>query len=206
MHQQRFSPVEVLSAVAVCGGLILFAFADMTGTSKTSTGFGMGLQGASVVADAFLPNLQQQLFDQGGSPLEVTFYTNAYVFVIMSFLGGGTGQIAGAFKFATESATGAIYLAVYALVAYIAISFHMRVVKHYGSVVAVLVGNTRKAGTIALSFLLFPKPFSMMYVWGTLLVFGGLTATTWDKDRRKRAQRAALERESEMAPTQSKTT
>ncbi|KAJ1477402.1 hypothetical protein T484DRAFT_1821467 [Baffinella frigidus] len=59
-----------LSVVAVCGGLILFAFADMTGTSKTSTGFGMGLQGASVVADAFLPNLQQQLFDQGGSPLE----------------------------------------------------------------------------------------------------------------------------------------
>jgi hypothetical protein len=38
----------------------------------------------------------------------------------------------------------------------------MRRRQHYGSVVAVLVGNTRKAGTIALSFLLFPKPFSMM--------------------------------------------
>jgi len=31
----------------------------------------MSLQAISAVADAFLPNLQQKLFDQGGSPLEV---------------------------------------------------------------------------------------------------------------------------------------
>ena len=36
-------------------------------------------EGASVVADAFLPNLQQQLFDQGGSPLEVCIYVFIYI-------------------------------------------------------------------------------------------------------------------------------
>jgi len=140
-----------------------------------------------------------------------------------------SGHILGAIQFASGSAVGAFYLVFYTIVAYVAISFHMRVVKHYGSVVAVLVGNTRKAGTIALSFLVFPKPFSIMcapslrasistegrrrasepapsleeevdlllrgwswhsycenfflirYVWGTLCVFGGLTATSWDK-------------------------
>lgn len=33
----------------------------------------------------------------------------------------------------------------------------MVVVKEYGGVTAVLVGNTRKAMTIALSFIVFPK-------------------------------------------------
>jgi hypothetical protein len=41
----------------------------------------------------------------------------------------------------------------------------------------VLVGNFRKAGTIALSFVVFPKPFSWLYVWGSIFVFGGLTIT-----------------------------
>jgi hypothetical protein len=50
----------------------------------------------------------------------------------------------------------------------------------------VLVGNMRKAGTIALSFLVFPKPFSWYYVWGTFLVFGGLTITAYAKDRKRR--------------------
>lgn len=195
MHKQRFSIVEILSALAVCGGLVMFALADMSGSTKSSTVLGMSLQAISAVADAFLPNLQQKLFDQGGSPLEVTAYTNLYVFVIMSILGGGSGHILGAIQFASGSAVGAVYLVTYTIVAYVAISFHMRVVKHYGSVVAVLVGNTRKAGTIALSFLVFPKPFSIMYVWGTLCVFGGLTATSWDKDRRKRAARAAASKE-----------
>ena len=50
----------------------------------------------------------------------------------------------------------------------------------------VLVGNLRKAGTIALSFLVFPKPFSWYYVWGTVLVFGGLTITAYVKDQKRR--------------------
>ena len=71
MHKQRFSIVEILSALAVCGGLVMFALADMSGSTKSSTVLGMSLQAISAVADAFLPNLQQKLFDQGGSPLEV---------------------------------------------------------------------------------------------------------------------------------------
>jgi hypothetical protein len=76
----------------------------------------------------------------------------------------------------------------YSVVAYWAINFHIRVVQRYGSVVAVLVGNLRKAGTIALSFLVFPKPFSWYYVWGTVLVFGGLTITAYVKDQKRRAK------------------
>ena len=36
------------------------------------------------------------------------------------------------------------------------------------------VGNTRKAMTICLSFVLFPKPMSYLYAAGGVLVFGSL--------------------------------
>lgn len=45
----------------------------------------------------------------------------------------------------------------YVVLSHLAIAAHMMVVKEYGGVTAVLVGNTRKAMTMALSFILFPK-------------------------------------------------
>lgn len=53
----------------------------------------------------------------------------------------------------------------------------------------VLVGNTRKAMTIVLSFLLFPKPFSWLYVYGGILVFGSLVANEVSKERSKAEKR-----------------
>jgi adenosine 3'-phospho 5'-phosphosulfate transporter B3 len=187
MNKERFSVTDITCAVAICAGLALFALADMTSVSKVSTVFGMALQASSTVADAFLPNLQQALFKQGASTLEVTYYTNLYVFFIMTLMGGGSGHLQGAWTFARTSAANAMVLLFYSVVAYWAINFHIRVVQRYGSVVAVLVGNLRKAGTIALSFLVFPKPFSWFYVAGTLLVFGGLTITAYVKDQKRRS-------------------
>jgi len=186
MNKERFSLTDITCAIAICAGLAMFAFADMTSVSKVSTAFGMALQATSTIADAFLPNLQQSLFKQGASTLEVTYYTNLYVFFIMTLMGGGTGHIKGAFAFVMSNLSNGALLVMYSVVAYWAISFHIRVVQRYGSVVAVLVGNLRKAGTIALSFLVFPKPFSWFYVGGTLLVFGGLTITAYAKDLRRR--------------------
>lgn len=73
-------------------------------------------------------------------------------------------------------------MAVYTFLAYIAITFHMTMVKEFGGITAVLVGNTRKAMTICLSFILFPKPISYLYALGGLLVFGSLTANAYMKE------------------------
>jgi hypothetical protein len=79
----------------------------------------------------------------------------------------------------------AFYMFVYTLLAYVAISLHMTMVKQFGSVAAVLVGNARKSMTIVLSFLFFPKPFSILYIWGGALVFGGLTVSAYLKSQGK---------------------
>lgn len=82
----------------------------------------------------------------GASPTEVTYFTNLYVFILMTILGGGTGHIPAVIGFASSNFSGAVQMFIYTVVAYVAISCHMRVVQKYGSVVAVLVGNMRKAG------------------------------------------------------------
>ena len=45
-----------------------------------------------------------------------------------------------------QNVSNGMLLLVYSVVAYWAINFHIRIVQRYGSVVAVLVGNMRKAG------------------------------------------------------------
>jgi solute carrier family 35 (adenosine 3'-phospho 5'-phosphosulfate transporter), member B3 len=80
------------------------------------------------------------------------------------------------------------------LVAYLAVSCHMTLVHELGSVAAVIVGNARKALTIVLSFILFPKPFSIFYVFGVILVFGSVVANVMLKEQRKSPQKQHRER------------
>lgn len=189
MNKERFSLTDITCAIAICAGLAFFALADMTSVSKASTFVGMALQASSTLADAFVPNLQQALFKRGASTLEVTYYANLYVFIIMTLINGGSGHLVGAFYFLRQDIFHGFVLLFYSVVAYWAIQFHIRIVQRYGSVVAVLVSNLRKIGTIALSFLVFPKPFSWFYVWGTILVFGGVTITAYVKDRKRRVNK-----------------
>ncbi len=59
----------------------------------------------------------------------------------------------------------------------------MALVKEYGGIATVLVGNTRKAITIVLSFLFFPKPVSIYYLLGGILVFGCLIGNAYMKEK-----------------------
>ena len=54
-------------------------------------------------------------------------------------------------------------------------------------VVAVLVATVRKAMTLVLSFVIFPKEFSWFYVFGAALVLGGLTISSLAKMEERKA-------------------
>ena len=145
----------------------------------------------SVLADAFLPNLQERVFEQGSSRIEVTFFTNILCLFAMTFAFTLSGDLPAALAYALANPYALALLAVYTFIAYIAITFHMALVKEFGGITTVLVGNTRKAMTIVLSFILFPKPTSVLYVFGTILVFGSLIGNAYMKDQ-DRASREVL--------------
>jgi len=143
---------------------------------------GIVLVSISVVADAFLPNFQERVFDNGSSRVEVTYFTNLLCLIGMTVTFSLTGDLQEAVKYVADDYHALALMAFYTFLAYVAITFHMSLVQEYGGIVTVLVGNTRKAITIVLSFLLFPKPMSNLYIYGGLMVFGSLVGNAFMKE------------------------
>jgi adenosine 3'-phospho 5'-phosphosulfate transporter B3 len=185
LRNKKFSTVEYMLALCVSLGLVLFAAADWELTPSFHP-LGLVFVSLSVCADAVLPNAQERLFHMASSRLEVTFFTNFFTLVAMTFTTLLSGDLFGLINFAARNQFVCGYMLVYTFIAYIAISIHMSVVKKFGGVAAVLVATGRKGMTLILSFLLFPKAFSWFYVAGGILILGGLLLLSLVKIRSKR--------------------
>ena len=101
----------------------------------------------------------------------------------MTFFFTLSGDLQEAVTYACNDTYATVLMVIYTFLAYVAINFHMALVQEFGGIVTVLVGNTRKAITIVLSFILFPKPSSILYVFGGILVFGSLVGNAFMKER-----------------------
>mmetsp|Transcript_13141 Transcript_13141/g.17181 ORF Transcript_13141/g.17181 Transcript_13141/m.17181 type:complete len:351 (+) Transcript_13141:59-1111(+) len=188
INHRIYSSYEYLAALAICIGLVVF----VAGTWDTSPSFhfiGITLVSTSVVADSILPNAQEKLFSQGCSRLEVMVYSNWFTLFAMTASTIYSGDLLKLIKLASINHLLVGYLSIYAFVAYIAISIFMKIVKLYGGVAAVLLATARKGLTLVLSFLFFPKEFSWMFVVGSILVLGGLAASSLLKIDQKEKQR-----------------
>lgn len=185
IHKKVFTAKEYGCAAAICAGLVLFAAADWQ-LSPTFHPVGLTLVSLSVCADAILPNAQERLFKLGSSRLEVTLYTNVFTLIVMTFTCALSGDLVGLIKFASQNTLLQFYMFVYTFIAYIAISVHMTVVKRFGGVTAVLVATVRKAMTLVLSFVIFPKKFSWLYVLGAGLVLSGITISSLAKMKERK--------------------
>merc|ERR1712071_26776 len=96
-----------------------------------------------------------------------------------------SGDLFGFFKMILEGKLPHLYIIVYTLISYIAITFYMLIVKNFGAVTGVFAGTARKAMSLVLSFLLFPKAFSWFFVFGSVLVLGGLLFSSLVKIKKK---------------------
>eukprot|EP00553_Chaetoceros_curvisetus_P000879 CAMPEP_0204628148 /NCGR_PEP_ID=MMETSP0717-20131115/15144_1 /ASSEMBLY_ACC=CAM_ASM_000666 /TAXON_ID=230516 /ORGANISM="Chaetoceros curvisetus" /LENGTH=200 /DNA_ID=CAMNT_0051644639 /DNA_START=205 /DNA_END=804 /DNA_ORIENTATION=- len=174
MNRRIFQSIEYASAFAISIGLVVFAAADWK-LAPNFNPIGLILVSLSVVADAILPNAQERIFGLGASRLEVTYFTNLFTLIAMTFTTGLTGDLIGVIQLArTNNGNLLTYMIVYTMISYVAISSFMTIVKKYGGVTAVLLGTARKGMTLILSFVLFPKEFSWLYALGATLVLGGL--------------------------------
>ena len=187
MNKSVFSSNEYLSAIGISLGLVMFTAADWQ-TSPSFNPIGLLLVSLSVCADSILPNFQQKLFSSGASRLEVTVYSNILALIAMTVTTVWSGDLMGTFALALSNETLLAFIIVYTFVAYVAVSTYMQIVKRYGGVAAVLTATARKAMTLILSFCLFPKAFSWLYVFGSILVLGGLLHTSLLKQKQKQTE------------------
>jgi len=174
LNARRFKSYEYVCALSICAGLVLFAMADYKLDPLQFDPTGLLLVSLSVVADAILPNAQEHLFKAGSSRLEVTVFSNLFSFYGMSIITIGNGTLLPFLKVLKEDKTLSLYFGVYTVLSYISISCYMTLVKRFGGVSAVVLTTARKAMTILLSFVLFPKGFSWLYVAGSVLVLGAV--------------------------------
>lgn len=194
-HRKQFQMFELLLGVTMSLGMVMFALADYQLSAVSST-YGILLVSFSVVADSFLPNYQVEVFSTGASRAEVTFFTNALCLVLMTCSFSASGDLQGSILYAYNDSWMLFLMVIYTLVAYLAVTCHMTLVLELGSVAAVIVGNARKALTIALSFILFPKPFSFFYVLGVILVFGSVILNVvWKEQRNSQRQKQQQQRD-----------
>lgn len=197
INQRVFSSLEYVCGFAVCAGLVFFTAADWKLT-PTFNPFGLLLVSLSVIADSILPNLQEKLFINGSSRLEVTFYSNFFTLIAMTFTTLMSGDLLGLLNLATSDPNLSLYMTVYTLIAYMAVSSFMQIVKRFGAVTGVLVATARKGMTLIISFLLFPKVFSWFYVVGAVLVLGGLLSSSLIKLKKKSQEMDGQRKDIEM--------
>lgn len=188
INKRVFSCLEYLCGLAVCLGLVFFTAADWQLTPSFNP-FGLILVSLSVIADSILPNLQEKLFANGSSRLEVTYFSNLFTLIAMTFTTLMSGDLLGLLRLASGDPSLTLYMLIYTMVAYVAISFFMQIVKRFGAVTGVLVATARKGMTLIISFLLFPKAFSWYYVVGATLVLGGLLSSSLVKLNKKSKKR-----------------
>lgn len=190
INKRIFSTIEYICAFFISVGLIVFTVVDWQ-LAPVFHPLGIIFVSISVCADAILPNMQEKLFRIGSSRLEVTFFTNLFTFIMMTFTSLISGDMINLFKLVlsdqNQNGSGmlTIYIVVYTFISYVAVSSFMLIVKKYGGVTAVFLGTARKAMTLVLSFCFFPKAFSFYYVLGTIFVLGGLLVGSLAKQRKK---------------------
>jgi len=174
VNSKKFRSYEYLCALCICAGLVLFSMADYTLDHLQFNSLGLVLVSGSVVADSILPNAQEHLFKAGSSRLEVTVFSNLFSLIGMTVVTLGDGTLLQFWDMLRRDSTLAMYFAVYTILSYASISCYMILVKRFGGVTAVVLTTARKAMTLILSFMLFPKGFSWLYVYGSLLVLGAV--------------------------------
>ena len=111
----------------------------------------------------------------------MTYFTNILCLTAMTVAFTASGDLPAALAYALANPHALVLMVVYTFVAYLAITCHMALVEEFGGINTVLVGNSRKVMTILFSFLLFPKPVSVLYIFGGVLVFGSLIGNAYMK-------------------------
>jgi drug/metabolite transporter (DMT)-like permease len=179
--QKKFTTTEYTCAVIICIGLICFGAAEFQ-TQPLFHPIGIFLVSLSVFADALMPNAQESVIrTYHATPSEVTVYTNLFTSILMTITTLVSGDFSACLKLMKADRTVAMYIGVYTLISYVAISYYMKVVQLYGGVAAVLVATGRKALTLIVSFLLFPKVYTIYYPMGTILILSGITYASLSK-------------------------
>lgn len=178
-YGKRHTVREFISVMVLVVGLTFFMAAD----AKSSPAFdptGVVLIVASLILDAGIVNLQEHVFGslhvEEEEMILVSYAGGSLVLLILCF---ATGELQAGLSYLRQHARYSLLSSTSLIGVFVGCGFGglscvTVLTKKFGAVTAVLTTTTRKALTLLLSFVFFPKPFTMGHLAGIVLFIAGL--------------------------------
>lgn len=204
---KKYSWLDYFAAFLLCLGAAGYSFSGSgpDGTDNSNSYFGIGLLTVSIVCDAIVPNIQQQLMTSQPQPASVLpriqgqseeltptaglsaqavmINTNAVGFLMILVFMLINGSLNVAITTGLVDPRLLVYLVSIGLGLSTAVFAYTKLIKASGSVVAVAVATLRKVATIMLSYIIFPKPILRIHIFSGLLVLIGVLINTCKRRR-----------------------
>mmetsp|Transcript_47307 Transcript_47307/g.102728 ORF Transcript_47307/g.102728 Transcript_47307/m.102728 type:complete len:195 (-) Transcript_47307:574-1158(-) len=160
---RRHGWLDIVGALCLVVGLCIFTLGDST-ISPEWDPLGIPMVSVALLADALIGNVQEKVMRENGATQdEMVLYSHGvgaiYLFIVCFLNDQLTGGVIVCFK----SPHVLFLILAFSVSGYFGVSFVMTLVGRFGAVIAVTVTSCRKALTIFLSFVFFPKPFSATY-------------------------------------------
>lgn len=163
-----YSLSEYCSAMLLVVSACMFSLGDIDVSPSWSV-IGVVIVLLSLVADAVHSNTQDSLLrEHKSSTNEAMLFTNAFAAVMTLVYVIATGELMPAIRYCQENSEAYLLFTIRSVVIYGGVLCFVSLIKSHGVVVATIVTTVRKIASILLSFLLFPKAWSIKYVFGLL--------------------------------------
>mmetsp|Transcript_47305 Transcript_47305/g.102723 ORF Transcript_47305/g.102723 Transcript_47305/m.102723 type:complete len:217 (-) Transcript_47305:471-1121(-) len=179
---RRHGWLDIVGALCLVVGLCIFTLGDST-ISPEWDPLGIPMVSVALLADALIGNVQEKVMRENGATQdEMVLYSHGvgaiYLFIVCFLNDQLTGGVIVCFK----SPHVLFLILAFSVSGYFGVSFVMTLVGRFGAVIAVTVTSCRKALTIFLSFVFFPKPFSATYGVAVTVFFTGVALSTLEKN------------------------
>lgn len=167
---QRFTLREWLAAAMLVSGIAIFSASGSGQPRGAQSLRGGACLLVALVCDAALGNYQKRVLQQGCTVQQLMLYQSLAGMVAMGAACVTSGTLLPGAALLISGDPVALMLLGWAAALTAGTALILRLVDEYSAVTAITVTTLRKAGTLAASFALFPKPLSLGHPIGAALV------------------------------------
>lgn len=173
-RRKKQSSLDQLAACVMVSGLLLFSHADHSVGVNVSI-IGLSLLVASLFVDAFIGNIQEQVIEDHQIPMsEMTLWSHGVGSVVLLIICVFTGELLPGLSWLFHNGDQILWIFLFGCCGFCGVTAVFLLIQEQGVVIAVTVTSARKAATVLFSYILFPKPISLVHVLASLLFFLGV--------------------------------
>lgn len=178
---KRYDALQWVAAALLVLSATFFSLGDVAVAPQWSE-MGIVIVVLSLVADAGHSISQDLVMNKHrASVLETMLFTNFFGACCTLVVLVAKGELAPAVAFCHRHPQAYVLFVGRAFIIYCGVLCFAQLIKRFDVVLATAITTVRKILTILLSFVLYPKPFTPMYVVGMLVFLGGVGVQTYHR-------------------------